>query len=131
MELKRPSQDIGKEQYRQIEDYLDYIKNDQELWSKLNSWKFYLVGNELDSFITEKYESFNDNDDPFLIHKTDIYRIYALKWSDLFRTFENSHKHILNELDLNDDELMKRLELNDPESSREQSDKITLEILNK
>lgn len=82
----------------------------------MNSWKFYLVGLELESFITDKYAEFSDNDDPFLIaRKSDVYRIYALKWSDLFRGFENSHKHILDELELDDEDLKARLGLLDIE----------------
>ena len=130
VELKRPTQSIWKDQYRQIEDYMEYIKNDPILGSKLNSWKFYLVWDSLETYITDKYLEFEDNDDPFLIWKSNqVYRIYALKWSDLFRVFENSHKHFLDELELDDEELLKRLELDHIDLSREQSDKITSEIL--
>lgn len=129
VELKRPTQNIWSEQFRQIEDYMEYIKNDPVLWSKLNTWKFYLIWEELKSYITDKYEPW---DDPFLIHQSQwIYRIYALKWSDLFRIFENSHKHLLIELDLDDNDLLEKLGLLELPPNIDTVDTITENILKK
>jgi hypothetical protein len=70
VELKRPSVTIGKEQYRQIEDYMEHIKNTPSLSGDLDQWKFYLVGNTYDEFISDKRQEFEDVDDPFLIGRS-------------------------------------------------------------
>ena len=43
VELKRPSVSIGKEQYRQIEDYLEFILNEYQFNSQTRRWKFYAI----------------------------------------------------------------------------------------
>lgn len=129
VELKRPSQTIWKKQFRQIEDYMEYIKNDPQLASKLSSWKFYLIWKELETFVTDRYEEFDEIDDPFMVGWTANYRIYAMTWSDLFYTFENSHQHLLDELDLDESLMISDLWLDSEKVDRQESDKITQAIL--
>jgi len=70
VELKRPSVVIGKEQYRQIEDYFDFILSRDEFKSvEYRKWKFFLVGNELTEEVTNKYTSFEKEGKKFLVNK--------------------------------------------------------------
>ncbi|MDR1371488.1 MAG: ATP-binding protein, partial [Dysgonamonadaceae bacterium] len=48
IELKRPTVTIGKEQFRQVEDYLDLIKSEEQFNSQMRHWKFFVVSNKVD-----------------------------------------------------------------------------------
>ncbi|MDM1352052.1 hypothetical protein HX017_17870 [Myroides marinus] len=50
VELKRPSVTIGKDQFRQIDDYLDFIIQQDQFNSQMRKWKFYVISNKVDIF---------------------------------------------------------------------------------
>jgi len=54
-----------------------------------------------------------------------------MKWSDIFRMFDNNNKHILDNLNLSDLELEKNLNLELLDLSSKSSDVITNDILTK
>ena len=99
VELKRPSVVIGKKQYDQIEEYIRIIIKEPRFSSETRTWKLILVGKSVDEWITDKYESQKGKGKKFLVESVKNYEIYALKWDDLFRTFDIKHKHLINKLE--------------------------------
>jgi hypothetical protein len=98
VELKRPTVTIGKEQFRQVEDYLDLIKNEEQFNSQMRHWKFFIVSNKVDDFISDQYNSFKEQNKRFLVHKKEQFEMYAMTWDDIFQLFEMRHNYLLDKL---------------------------------
>nr|WP_321355571.1 ATP-binding protein [uncultured Draconibacterium sp.] len=99
VELKRPKIVIGKEQYSQIEDYMNFIRNEPRFNSQLRKWKFILIGKEVDDYIVGKYESHKSKGKRYLVESIRNYEIYAMTWDDIFKIFESRHKHLIDKLE--------------------------------
>lgn len=99
VELKRPTVTIGKDQFRQVEDYLDLMKNEERFNSQMRHWKFFIVSNKVDDFIKDQYKSFQVQNKRFLVHIKDKFEIYAMTWDDIFQLFEIRHSYILDKLE--------------------------------
>ena len=110
VELKRPTVPIGKEQFRQIEDYLDFISKQEQFNSQLRRWKFFVVSNKVDDFIKEQYESFKHFHKRFLVHTKGLFEIYAMTWDDIFKSFELKHQYILDKLELDTSKMHNKIE---------------------
>jgi hypothetical protein len=102
VELKRPSIEIAKEQYSQVEDYMRIIISEPRFNSQLRTWKFFIIGKSVDDFIKDKYESQKNKGKKFLVESVKNYDIYALTWDDVFRCFDVKHMSILNALEFKD-----------------------------
>ena len=127
VELKRPSVVIGKEQFRQIEDYRDIILKEPKFQSQRRKWTFIVVGKEVDDFIKGQYKSFKDKNRPLLVHYQENFEIYAMTWDDLFLTFEHRENFILDKL--NFDKQIIHDEIAAYKKSREGSNALTTDIL--
>lgn len=127
VELKRPSVVIGKEQYRQIEDYRDIIVKEPKFQSQRRKWTFIVVGKEVDGFIKEQYKSFLDKNRPLLVHYQDNFEIYAMTWDDVFLTFEHREDFILEKLKF--DKQVLHDEIETYKKTRASSDALTRDIL--
>lgn len=99
VELKRPSVEIGKTQFDQIEEYIRFIINEPKFISELRTWKLILVGKKVDDWIKDKYESNKGKGKRFLVESVRNYEIYAMTWDDLFKIFDIRHKHLINKLE--------------------------------
>lgn len=99
VELKRPSVQIGKVQFDQIEEYIRFIINEPKFNSELRTWKLILVGKNVDEWIKDKYESNKAKGKRFLVEAVRNYEIYAMTWDDLFKIFDIRHKHLINKLE--------------------------------
>lgn len=99
VELKRPSVEIGKKQFDQIEEYIRFIINEPKFISELRTWKLILVGKKVDDWIKDKYESNKGKGKRFLVEAVRNYEIYAMTWDDLFKIFDIRHKHLINKLE--------------------------------
>ncbi|UXX78997.1 ATP-binding protein [Reichenbachiella carrageenanivorans] len=124
VELKRPSVDIGKDQYRQVEDYMNIIIDEPRFNSQLRKWKFILVGKRVDSFIEGKYESQKNKGKKFLVESVSNYEIYAMTWDDLFKIFDHHHKHLIDNLEFKKS-VVEELEEKGFEINRAASDELT------
>jgi hypothetical protein len=111
VELKRPTVTIGKEQFRQIDDYLDFIMKQDQFNSQTRKWKFYVISNKVDPYIDKQYEAFKDKGKKFLVHQSGKYEIYAMTWDDLFRTFEIKHKYLLEKLEFDKSAINEEMKL--------------------
>jgi hypothetical protein len=99
VELKRPSVIIGKAQFDQIEEYIRFIISEPKFSSQLRRWKLILIGKQVDDWIKDRYESNKSKGNRFLVEAVRNYEIYAMTWDDLFKVFDNRHKHLINKLE--------------------------------
>ena len=127
VELKRPSVVIGKEQFRQIEDYRDIILKEPKFQSQRRKWTFIVVGKEVDDFIKKQYRSFRDKNRPLLVQYQENFEIYAMTWDDVFLTFEHRENFILEKLNFDKQAIHDEIEAY--KKSRAGSDKLTQDIL--
>lgn len=104
IELKHPNIKLGRNQYIQVDKYLETILSEPEFNSQNMSWEFYLIGNDFDGsgFIKRQIETNANHGIPFLVHWHDNGRIkvYAKKWSEIFTEFEIKHKFLNDKLKL-------------------------------
>jgi hypothetical protein len=98
VELKRPSIDIGVEQVRQIEDYMEIIRTDEVFNSQKRKWKFIVIGNNVDQYVKGQYESMKEKNRRFLVKAAHNYEIYAYTWDDIFQIFELRHCFLVDNL---------------------------------
>lgn len=123
VELKRPSIKLGKNEYRQIEDYKSVISTTPEFNASNEEWIFILVGREFksDNFIDAKYKSASNHGEKFLTEKSDNCKIYVKKWSEVIAEFEMKHNFLNEKLKIQREELIKNL--NDPDKILEECTK--------
>jgi hypothetical protein len=126
VELKAPSVTIGKDQFRQIQDYMDYIIEQPQFNSTTRRWKFYLVSAKIDQTILTQQASLKDRGRAHLTHQVDnVYEIYVMSWDDVFRSFDIRHKFITEKLEFDKNAIREELELNGIELSRASSTIVT------
>ena len=127
VELKRPSVVIGKEQYRQIEDYKDIILKQPKFQSQLRKWIFIVVGKEVDDYIKGQYKSFADKNRPLLVHYQENFEIYAMTWDDVFLTYDRREKFVTEKLNFDRQVLLDEIE--EYKKTRGGADNLTKDIL--
>ena len=99
VELKKPAIEIGKEQLRQIEDYLEIIRSEPQFNSQKRFWKFFIVGKSVDDYVRSQYESEKVKGKRFLVKGVQNYEIYAYSWDDIFTMFELRHQFLVDNLE--------------------------------
>lgn len=109
VELKSPEIELGVEVYRQIEDYMNLISKEKKFNSTLRRWKFIAVCVEISNDIKEKYDTFKDRGNKFLVYQQRNYEIYAMTWDDVFKNFEIRHRYLLDKLNYDKSILQKEL----------------------
>ncbi|WP_295122237.1 ATP-binding protein [uncultured Chitinophaga sp.] len=109
VELKRPDVVIGKEQLRQIEDYLDIIRNDPSFNSQKRSWRFFVIGNTIDNYVHDQYLSQKEKGKRFLVKSVQNFEIYAYTWDDIFMMFDLRHKFLVDNLEFDKNVIKKEL----------------------
>ena len=87
VELKRASKKLGKEQYDQIEKYMERISQENMCNSNNQYWEFYLIGKDYDYHIEGKIDSAKNYGEKTrgLCYniKDGRFKIYVRKWSDI------------------------------------------------
>ncbi|GAA4794939.1 ATP-binding protein [Olivibacter ginsenosidimutans] len=129
VELKRPTVTLGKEQLRQVDDYLDLLMKEDQFNSQTRTWKFYLVSNKIDAYMEKQYAAFKDKGKKFLVHQSGRYEIFALTWDDLFRTFEIKHNYLLDKLEFDKNAIQEELQLKNITLDRSSSDKVASQTM--
>lgn len=130
VELKAPKVKLSKEVYRQIEDYMLYIRRQPNFNSQYRKWKFIAVCTEVDDDIKERYETFKDKGKPGLVNINGNCEIYAYTWDDVFRLFDINHNFCLDKLKYNRDKLIKEIGENITTKDRKTANSLTSEIVN-
>lgn len=128
LELKAPSVPINAEIFRQIEDYMELIKNEPQFNSITRMWKFYAISSEVDDFIKTKYEEYEEKGDPFLVKSVKNCKIYVMTWDDVFRNFEENYNFLYEKLNFDKEKLENEIIIE--EKGRENVNKIVDEVLN-
>ena len=87
VELKRASRTLGKNEYDQIESYMEKISKENICNGENQYWEFYLIGKNYNDHISDKIDSAkNHGEKPrglcFSI-KDGRFKIYVRKWSDI------------------------------------------------
>lgn len=129
VELKRPDVSIGKDQLRQIEDYLDLIINEDQFNSSKRSWKFYAISNQLDSYTVQQLEAFKDKGKRHLVKAVKNYELYAMTWDDVFLSFNLRHKFIVDKLGFDLASIKEELKSKGIEFSKDSATTITHKII--
>lgn len=113
IELKHPNIKLGRNQYIQVDKYLETILSEPEFNAPNMSWEFNLIGNDFDGsgFIERQIETNANHGIPSLIHWHDKGRVkvYAKKWSEIFTEFEIKHKFLNDKLKLEREQLSNEL----------------------
>lgn len=130
VELKRPTVTIGKEQLRQIEDYLEFIVKEEKFNSQTRQWKFIVVSNKVDDYVKQQYEENKIKGKRFLVKAWGSLEVYAMTWDDVFQGFNIRHKHLLNTLEYDKTILIEELQLRGIQLNTESSEQLTLLINN-
>lgn len=119
LELKRPSVNVGVEQYRQLEDYRNIIRSNPTFKSGLREWHFYIIGVEIEPEIVDKREAHKSLNRQFLVDNEGDYYIYAISWQELFDAFEIRHDYLLDELKIDKAKVLEKIkseiDLDDPQ----------------
>jgi len=109
IELKHPKIKLGRNQYIQVDKYLETIVSEPLFNAPNMTWEFYLVGSDYDTsgFIERLIETNANHGIQSLIHWSDKGRvkIYAKKWSEIFTDFEIKHKFLDEKLKLEREQL--------------------------
>jgi hypothetical protein len=111
VELKRPSVVVGMIQFRQIENYMRFIVEEEQFNSQHRKWKFILIGKKVDDYIKDLYENQKNKGKKFLIQSIRNYEIYAMTWDDVFTDYRLKNKHMVDKLKFKDTVLEELKEL--------------------
>lgn len=111
VELKRPSVDVGTEQFRQIEDYRDILRKDSAFNSSVREWHMFIIGAKVKDEVASKYETFKHLGKQFLVSNEDNFYIYALTWDDVFTSFEVRHDFLLDDLEIDKSKILEDIKL--------------------
>ncbi len=130
VELKRPSIVIGVEQFRQIENYMRFIVEEEQFNSQHRKWKFLLVGKKVDDYIRDQYENQKNKGKKFLVQSIRNYEIYAMTWDDIFTDYRLKNKFMVDKLKFKDTVLEELKELG-VSLDKDASDLLTSEVTSK
>lgn len=131
VELKTPDVKVGKEQLRQIEDYMEIIMKTPQFNSSVRKWKFYVVSATIEQFVLDQYKAFEDKGKRHLVKQVEKYEIYAMSWDDVFTSFDIRHRYLLDKLDFDKKAIQEALQTKNIELSRPSSDVVTAKVLEK
>lgn len=98
VELKAPKVVLTKKVYRQIEDYMDYVRRQPAFNGVSRRWKFIAVCTEVDEDIKSRYKTFEDKGKVGLVNQVENYEVYALTWDDVIKSFELKYQPLLKKL---------------------------------
>ena len=127
VELKAPKVSLTHKVYRQIDDYMRYVRRQPQFSSTLRRWKFIAVCREVDDEVKAMYKTFESHNKHGLVSIYENFEIYALSWDDVFKSFDLRHSFMLDKLKLSRDELTRDLEIEEP--NRETVDKLTQKVV--
>ncbi|MCA9870012.1 MAG: ATP-binding protein, partial [Anaerolineae bacterium] len=105
VELKHPKITLGEKELRQVKKYMSVVLDQPEFNGANMSWRFDLVGNDYNSYVSGELESAEAHGETYLAYKRANYKIYVMKWSEVLTDFELRHKFILDKLRLERDKL--------------------------
>lgn len=107
VELKHPNVRLGERQLSQVKQYMRVILSIDQFNASNMTWEFYLVGNRFDStnYIEDELENNKVHGIPYLVFEKPRYKVYVMRWSELFADFEMRHSHLNKMLQLEKEKL--------------------------
>ena len=106
LELKHPSITLGEEHLAQVKRYMSTILDIPQFNAGNMHWEFYLVGKDYDKYIEREIENCKPNGERYLAYKINHYKVYVLKWSEVWTNIELRHKFLLDKLQLRREALL-------------------------
>lgn len=131
VELKAPRIPLSNTVYRQIEDYMLFIRKQPSFNSIRRQWKFIAVCSVIDDDVKVRYDAFKEKGKPGLVMQADNYEIYALTWDDVFKSFELRHSFILDKLKMNREEIAKELFNNKTQNEKQMVSELTQKAISR
>lgn len=133
VELKRPSVNVGTEQFRQIEDYRDILRKDPSFNGKSREWHMFIIGAEVKEEVASKYSTFQHLGKQFLVSHEDNFYIYAVSWDDIFTAFEVRHDFLLDDLEIDKTKILAdiklRRQLSEPQQLADEAISIAQDVI--
>lgn len=110
VELKHPNIHLGETQLSQVKRYMNVIMSIPEFNADNMSWEFYLLGNKFstDGYIEGELMTNKPHGEPFLVFQAPRYKVYVLRWSEVFANFEMRHSYLNEKLQLERAKLQKQ-----------------------
>lgn len=106
VELKHPSIKMGEKELGQVKRYMRTILDIPQFNGKDMNWEFYLVGTDYDRYIEGEIQNTKQHGEKHLAYCVDGYKVYVLKWSDVWTAIELRHQFLLDKLQLRREELL-------------------------
>jgi len=108
VELKNPKIKLGAKELNQIKTYFGVISKQPEFNASNMDWDFFLVGNSFNTSgcIEGEIENAKHHGERSLVYKTQGFKIYVRKWSEILADFELRHKFLNEKLQLQRSELI-------------------------
>lgn len=100
VELKHPRIALGEKQLSQVKRYMRTILAQDGFNASNMTWEFYLVGNKFsnDGYIEGELGTNQNHGERFLVFKQERYKIYVMRWSEIFADFELRHDFLNKKL---------------------------------
>ena len=105
VELKRPEINLGEKELSQVKKYMRVILSQDEFNASNRHWTFILVGNGFDTtgYMEDELLSKKSFGEKHLVFSTDRYKIYVMRWSEVFTEFEVKHHFLYEKLQIERD----------------------------
>lgn len=98
IELKAPSVTLNQTVLSQIERYAGMIRREPQFSGNNRAWRFYAICSTVDEDVAAKYDGYKSHGKFRLASVVGNFEIYALTWDDIFLSFEQRHRFLLEKM---------------------------------
>lgn len=101
IELKAPMVTLGQKVLSQIERYANKIRKEPRFSGNNRAWRFYAICSTVDDDVKARYDGYKSHGKFGLASMIGDFEIYALTWDDIFLSFEQRYRFILEKIQSN------------------------------
>ena len=107
VELKSPTVNLGAKELEQVKKYMGVILKQSEFNAANMTWEFYLVGDRFDTsgYLEGELANAKSHGERFLVFSNGSYKIYVMKWSEIFSVLECRYKFLTEKLKIERDKI--------------------------
>lgn len=98
IELKAPMVTLGQKVLSQIERYANIIRKEPRFSGNNRAWRFYAICSTVDDDVRARYDGYKSHGKFGLASMIGDFEIYALTWDDVFLSFEQRYRFILEKI---------------------------------
>lgn len=98
VELKAPSVPLDYQVLSQIERYANIVRKEPQFSGSNRIWKFYAVCSRVDDDVKARYEGYHSEGKLGLASVIGNFEVYTLSWDDVFLSFENRYRFMLEKI---------------------------------